>query len=156
MSVRELVARLSGKGEGELIVEVVMKVIAKLLVGAVLVFVLLILCDGKHIVWSIIAGLLLFLSLVVQSLLPAVRRYFRSKALSEIILNELKSIPQENDDESWRAWVNQMVALLRGMGLLRKSQALRESLECLPPNGRACAAEKFLLGIIHEESFSTP
>lgn len=150
MNTLESIKRSWEEKKAEFIIRGIMSLIGSLVAGVLLVVICL--AFKADVMLSLIAGLLLVIILLILLGL----RFLLSVARADVFLREIKSIPQTDDDASWQAWGNQLESLLRGMGLLRKSQILRQLIERASPEDRAIVAENFLRGLSHEATFIKP
>jgi len=103
---------------------------------------------GANVMLSIIGGLLLAIGLFLWGFLRSLRRFWRARAF----VNQLKPIPQ--DDNDIKAWVDQSVSLLRGVGFPRKAQILEQLIQKTQPENRVSVAEKFLFALPYDQAFA--
>ena len=120
---------------------------------------------GILLAWFAKMPLWLILLCAVLSVIPifgirlsaTIEQRKRLKARSAFFLRPIKTIPNATaDNEEWKSWVRQMVALLRGRGRLQKAKVLREIIDEAKPEDRPKIAENFLRGLAEEAKAGKP
>lgn len=101
-------------------------------------------------IWlSILAGVFISLLWFLQSS----KRIIVNAEWEKVFLEQMKYLPTSMDDNEWSEWAGRIESFLRGMGLRRKSQVIRQLMNRASPHGRRGVAEGFLQGLMKETTF---
>ena len=99
---------------------------------------------------AILCGALLGLSIYGVLLRIKMDAIHKKHDRQQPFLDKLESIPESEDNLEWEKWLTGTEAWLRGMGMLRKSRALRKIMSQTTPKNRPSVAKEFFRGLAGE------